>query len=608
MKKHINIFLVAGFCVVLLSSCFKEYLDKAPESGLTEEDVFSKYSNFTKFFDAVYYGDGNYNIRTVYPFYFDSSSDKFTWESLTDMADQGRLLHSQLIKSGGITELHLRRLAWDGERPVFTAMFRVIRRCNMTLENIHMLKDVDQSVIDDFTAQAYFIRALAHFELFRIWGPMPYISKVIGEDDQWDMTRLSKHETCLRIAQDFDSAAYFFNLAGKMRRDPASGTGTLNDPDQFRPNGVAAKAYKARALLYAASPLNNEKGQADWEQAAIANWEAIQTAKTYGYDLLSAADYKTNYIGTTYTNEQLWGYYAGTYSYGSLPGYQNGIFANSKSSNSGECPTQNTVDKFETKWGEPLNTQADRDAATLAGHYNEQNPYANRDPRFYIDIIYNTAPLTSYGPAQIYYQIISGSPKYGNLLDQNYLGITYTGYYSRKRWGEQSTLNRITPKFTEPLIRLGELYLNYAEAANEAYGPNTAAPGASMTAVEAINLIRNRIGMVPVLAAYTTNKEAFRPRIKNERTIELMQEGGHYYFDIRRWMDAPVTMAGPLYGMDVEKLGAGYNATTYPTGYRYKRVLLPDNRQSRWKNAMYYLPFMVDDIYKMKNFVPNENW
>ena len=329
MKKNTNIFLSAGLCAVLLTSCFKSYLDKAPESGLTEEAVFSKYSNFKSFFDAVYYGDGNYNIRTVYPFYFDASSDKFTWESLTDMADEGRLLHSQLIKSGGITELHLRRLAWDGERPVFTAMFRVIRRCNMALKNIHLLKDVDQTVIDDFTAQAHFVRALAHFELFRVWGPMPYISKVIGENDQWDMTRLSKHETCVEIAQDFDSAAYFFNLAGKMRRDPASGTGTLNDPDQFRPNGVAAKAYKARALLYAASPLNNENGLADWEEAAKANWEAIEIAKSYGYSLLLAADYKTNYIGTTYTNEQLWGYYAGTYSYGYLPGYQNGIFANS---------------------------------------------------------------------------------------------------------------------------------------------------------------------------------------------------------------------------------------------------------------------------------------
>ncbi len=608
MKKSINILLAFSLCALLLTSCFKSYLDKAPESGLSEQDVFSKYSNFKAFFDAVYYGNGNYNVRTIYPFYFDRSTDKFTWESLTDMADQGRLLHSQLIKSGGITELHLRRLAWDGERPVFTAMFRVIRRCNMALENIKMLKDVDQSVIDDFKGQAHFVRALAHFELFRIWGPMPYITKVIGPDDQWDMFRLSKNETCQKIAMDFDSAAYFFELAGQMRRDPVSGAGNLNDPDQDRPNGVAAKGYKARALLYAASPLNNENGVSDWEAAAKANWEAIEIAKSFGYDLLPGVDYKKNYIGTTYTNEQLWGYYDGTHDYNDLSGMQNGVFSNSKSSNSGECPTQNTVDKFETRWGEPLNSPADRAAAQAAGHYNPQNPYVNLDPRFYIDIIYNTAPLTNYGTAKIYWYKEGGVVKYSQLLDHAYLGITATGYYSRKRWGEESTVNRITPKFTDPLMRLGELYLNYAEAANEAYGPNTPAPGSSLTAVQAINLIRSNIGQVNVLSAFTGTKEAFRPRIKNERTVELMQEGGHYYFDIRRWMDAPVTMAGPLIGMDIEKLAAGYDPIAYPTGYKFTRIPLPDNRQSKWKDPMYYLPFMIDDIYRMKNFVPNENW
>jgi hypothetical protein len=606
MKKTFIYLIITGICAILLQSCFKSYLDEAPESGLSTEDVFSKYSNFKQFFDAIYYGDGNYNIRTVYPLYFDISSDKFTWESLTDMTDEGRLLHSQLIKSGGMTELHLRRLSWDGERPVFTAMFRVIRRCNMALENIHMLKNASESTKNDFIAQAHFVRALAHFELFRIWGRMPYITKTIGGGDEWDLTRLSNHETCIKIALDFDSAAYYFNLAGKMRRDPVIGPGYLADPEQDKPNGVAAKAYKARALLYAASPLNNEKGKDDWVEAAKANWEAIQIAKNNGYGLLNAADYKTNYIGTNYTNEQIWGYYAGTFSYNStLSGLINGIFSNSKSSWSGECPTQNAVDKFETKWGDPLNTQAQRDVATALGHYNEQDPYANRDPRFYIDIIYNTAPLIGYGTAKIYQETVGGVLKFSQLLDQSYLGITSTGYYSRKRWGDQSTLNRISPKYTDPLIRLGELYLNYAEAANEAYGPNTPAPGADLNAVQAVNLIRSRIGQPNVLPIYSTDAESFRPRIKNERTIELMQEGGHYYFDIRRWKDAPVSMAGPLYGMQIEKVSVN---TQYPTGYKYTRVPLPSNRQSGWKDAMYYLPFMVDDIYKMKNFIPNEPW
>lgn len=608
MKKYIILIFVGVFAFTL-PSCLEKYLDKAPESGLSKADVFSKYENFKLFFDAVYNRSSNLNIKCAYPLWFDMSTDKFTWESLTDLADQGRMLHSQLIKSGKIGELHLSRLTYTGERPVFTAMFQSIRICNTALENIKMLKDAKQEDIDDFIAQAHFVRAFCHFELFRIWGPMPYITKTIGPYDQWDIPRLSKHETLIRIAADMDTAAMFFEKAGRMRRDPGpAGVGNLSSPDQFRPNGVAAKAYKARALLYAASPLNNELGVTDWENAAIANWEAIQIAKSYQYILLTGADYKKNYIGEKYSNEQLWGWDGGSRSYnnGNLAGLVNGIFANSKSSFSGECPSQNAVDKFETQWGDPLNTQADRDAATAIGHYNEQSPYANRDPRFYIDIIYNTAPIPGYSTAKIYTQTTNGLTSFSELLDQTYLGTTKTGYYSRKRWDGRSTKSTGNTQFTDPLIRLGELYLNYAEASNEAYGPTAiGVPGATMSAVDAINLIRTRVLQPNVLAKFTTDKDSFRPRVKNERTVELMQEGGHYYFDIRRWKDAPAAYTGPVMGMNIEKVTV---SAQYPDGYKYTRVPLASDRQTAWVNAMYYLPFMLDDMYKMKNFYPNELW
>jgi hypothetical protein len=292
-----------------------------------------------------------------------------------------------------------------------------------------------------------------------------------------------------------------------------------------------------------------------------------------------------------------------------MAGLMNGVFAANKTTASGECPTQNVVDKFETKWGEPLETVADRLAASAAGHYNDQDPYKDRDPRFAIDIIYNEAPLEgTWGTAKIYYEMVSGQPKYSELLDQTYAGITKTGYYQRKTWGGQSVKNNITPLYTDPVIRLTELYLNYAEAANEAYGPVTPQSGADKSAVDAINLVRQRINMPPVLLTlYNNDKDLFRLRIKNERTVELCFEG-HYYFDIRRWKDAPVTMAGPLMGMNIEKLAAGYDPVAFPRGYRHTRVQLPAERQSRWKDAMYYFPFGTQDNYKLKTFTPNELW
>ncbi len=617
MKKYIITLMCIVLFPVFFSSCLESYLDKSPESGLVTDDVFKKLDNFKKFFRAVYEGrelDGttwrDYNIKMGMPFYFGQWDQKYTWEGLTDCADMGRYMEGQTFKSGQVSAF-VNKFTFDrARRPILGSMFKAIRICNMTLENIHLL-EADQFEIDDFTAQAHFVRAFAHFELFRIWGPMPYITKVLGPEDQWDIPRLSKHETLIRIAADMDTAATFFEKAVRMRRDnPVPGApGHLTHPDQRYPAGVAAKAFRARALLYAASPLNNELGVKDWEEAAKANWEAIAIALQNGYALQTADKYKDNYVGVTYTNEQLWGYSYGSWAYnnGGQQGMVNGVFGNSKSSWSGECPTQNFVDKFETKFGEPLNTPAERTAAAAAGHYNEQDPYKDRDPRFYIDIIYNQASNIigwQNSKAQIWYQMVNGVALYGQLVDQSYLGITRTGYYARKRWAENSVNNKTSKQITDPIIRLGELYLNYAEAANEAYGPNGSAPGASMTALQAANLMRTNIGQAPILVQHTGSKDVLRPRIKNERNIELCFEG-HYYFDIRRWKDAPAAYAGPLIGVDIEKVTV---SPSYPTGFKYTRYALSADRQTNWKEAMYYLPFNTEDTYKMKNFVSNEVW
>jgi hypothetical protein len=154
------------------------------------------------------------------------------------------------------------------------------------------------------------------------------------------------------------------------------------------------------------------------------------------------------------------------------------------------------------------------------------------------------------------------------------------------------------PYMTDPLIRLGEVYLNYAEAANEAYGPTGSAPG-GITAIDAVNVIRTRATLPPLTSQYTGSKEALRAKIKLERTVELCFEGYHHYFDIRRWKDAPIVMTETLEAINAEKVTVN---STYPTGYKYTRSLLPADRQARWKDAMYYLPLDADDYYKMKNF------
>lgn len=600
---------VALMCMFIHTSC-TDYLDKAPESGLTEEEVFGKYVNFKNFFNTVYSGQKNRNIKCSFPLYFAAWDQKFSMEALTELADNGRLIAGQTIK-GGSMGADISKFTYDNSgtrRPILDAMFKVIHTSNVALQKLHMIKDASPENIEDLKAQAFFVRGYAHFTLNKYWGPMPHLSYVIGADDEWDVARLSKYESIKSVAEDMDSAFVAYEKAGKIRRDPGPGQqGHLNDPDQEKPNGVAAKALKGRALLYAASPLNNANGTKDWEDAAIANWEAIQIAEKYDYALIDGDQYTNNFYGVKYTNEQIWASHLGSKAYNAAPeSLQNGIFANKKTTVSGENPTQNLVDMYETKQGDPLNTEADRKEATRLGHYKEQDQYVNRDPRFYHSIIYNQATIIwakvqtgeTKNRANIYYQIENGKYKYATHLDQEYVGVTHTGYYTRKYFGDMSVQNKVNTLMTDPLIRLTELYLNYAEAANEAYGPNGKAPGASLSAVEAINKIRARVGMVSVKGVYTSDTETFRKRIKNERTVELYGEG-HHYFDIRRWKDAPEIMLSTLYSMDVEKVE---KSAEYPTGFKYTRQPLPDNRQVNWHGGMYYFPFDKDDYYKMKNF------
>jgi hypothetical protein len=633
MKKYILLLILAGFMVILPTSCVDEflndYLDKAPEQGLPEDQVFSRLANFKSFFDAVYQGTQRYsgnwrdfNIKYCFPFFWDAWDQKYSSESVTDAADMGRYMEGQAWKSGNMSETIVNKLTYDGNRnPVLWSSFLCIRIANIAIRKVDLIEDATQEEKDDLKAQAYFVRALCHFTLFKWWGPMPHITYVIGPDDQWDIPRLTAYETCKAVARDFDSAFVFFEKADKIRRDPPLGVPNhLNYAanQMYRPNGMVAKAWQAQALMFAASPLNNKNGNADWEEAAKASWDALKLALDNGLFLLQGKDRYLNIYGADVTDESLWTYTCGNLTwnggnwsnitnrgYGAT--WMNGVFGASSGSYSGVCPTQNWVDKYETKWGEPLNTAADRAAAATAGHYNEQDLFKNRDPRLDMDIMYNQSPAVGWtgGKAQIYTEQASGTTKYSELLNQSFLGITKTGYYLRKTNWNNSTKNQVSSIFTDPLCRLAEVYLNYAECSNEAFGPSSkGVPGSTLSALEAVNIVRERVGMPGVLPAYTASKETFRERIKNERNIELSFEG-HYYHDLNRWKDRQAAMSSTLVGIIPEKVAV---SSEFPTGFKHVRAPLSADRQPVWKPQMYYLPFNNADALKMSNFVPNPVW
>ena len=625
MKKHYILLLIVGMSMLMATSCgfLEDYLDKAPESGLTEDIVFTKYANFKLFFDAVYNGRKYYNngwrdtwnYACCTPLYMDCWDQKYCINSTTDACDQGRYMEGQAWKSGNMSETIISKLCFDGSRrPVLGACFDDIRICNMAIRNIYRVQDITEDVKNDFLGQAYFMRGFFHWTLFRLWGPFPYLDYVMGPyDETWDLARLPENDYLQEVVQDFDSAYYYFELCDKIRRDPR-GSLDYNAYEMYRPNGMAAKAYKARALLYAASPLNNKNGAADWQKAAAAAWDAIQIAESNGVRILplsdpSGNDRHLNYYGTPVCEESIWTRVMSfnyTWNWGGGSGaiatMWGGHFM-AHNSASGINPTQNWVDKYETKNGWPLNTEADRAAATAAGEYDEHQLFKNRDPRFYTDIIYNGSPAPGWtdGKANIYMD----GDKPSELLTTAYNGRTYTGYALRKHWAGNSTKQQnIGGVWADALSRLSELYLNYAEAVNEAYGPNGTAPGATLTALQAVNKIRTKSGMPDVRAEFTGSAAALRPRIKNERCIELSFEGQFYYDDVRRWMDLPQVMSSTLYAIIPQKT----SDPEWPDGFKYLRTPLPADRQPAWEEGMYYLYFLNADALKMKTFVANPVW
>lgn len=602
-----------------------DYLDKAPDSGLSEEEVFSKYANFKSFLYTVYDG-ANTKIRAYHPLTFAFNNKKFTMESITDMYDMARLTDSQTIRLGngsGAVWIIGYNTADSNNKNKEAAKVKYawpsIRICNMAIQKIDMLQDATEQQKLDLLAQAYFIRAYINFEIFRLYGAVPYVDKVLGPDDEWDLPAETEYDFCIKCANDFQTAADLFAKAGLMRRDEALGY-NLNAPDQDKPNGTAALAMKARALLYAASPLNTPPdAKAAWDAAAQANWKAIEEALKHNFKMFPKDEWTRNFYGSSYTHEQLWGFPAFTntqYKNSLLQGFVAYCFSKDKYS-SAQCPTQNFVDKFETMDGYALNTPENRQAATAAGSYNEQNPYVNRDPRFGMTIIYNQKDLSKGGftgdAAKASLYILEN----GKMPDNSLLkgpegakdGATVTYYYENKRTGGPYNPNTQNITLTDPIIRLAELYLNYAEAAFEAYGMNGSAPGASMTSLDALNHVRARVGMPEVREEYLDDGELYKSRIKNERAVELASEGYHYYCDIRRWKDAPEIYRRKLYGMRATKLNDGYDPDVYPTGFRYERVELPAERQITWKNdGQYYIQFDKADLKKMKNYTPKMEW
>ena len=439
---------------------------------------------------------------------------------------------------------------------VYAKNYNGIRQVNVFLAHANTANIIPATDIPRLRGEAFFLRAYYHFELLKRYGGVIIVNKVYNPNDTLDLPRSTFTETTNQIINDCDSAMLVLPLS----------IATSASSDYGRATKAAAMALKSRTLLYAASPLNNKNNDITlWQKAAAAAKELIDSKAHSLYT--SYADI-FNYSVAPYNTEVIFASSADNRNdieINNAPISFNGALGRTN-------PTQELVDAYEMKNGLPITDPA--------SGYDPRNPYINRDPRLKLSILYN---------GSLYKGIQVSTYLGGKDAGDQSINGTKTGYYMAKFLSASATWN-ITPTtlVRRPwvIFRYAEILLNYAEAQNEAVGPDA-------TVYSAINQIRTRVGMPDLPVGLT--QDQMRQRIRNERRVELAFEE-HRFYDVRRWKIGEQVFAQPVTGMKITSDG---------TNLIYSRFTV-ETRVFSEKN--YLFPFPQSEINKTTKLVQNPGW
>jgi len=580
--KKINILLVVLLTIGLVS-CQKQ-LDLPSDGRITLDQVFSDYNRTRGYLNSCY----GYTPKP----YMDRASFSDEAQDAVDITPESKY---NMWYAGNVTSVSFSNYSPDGSP--WGKLYEGIRKCNVFLENIKTATVyAPEQEKAAWTAQAHTLRALYYLQLIKRYGGVPIIDKplVVNNDFSQDK-RASFSEVVKFILEDCDKA-----LAIPSNRDGFSWQ--IFDNQFGIMTRAVAYAIKSQAITFAASPLWAD-GTYTWEQASAINAEALAECIANDYKLFDetpAADIAQNAYALyffTSSNDQRSRDKETIYQAGDpMEVWRSaGLPTNPGMDKAGPCPSQDLVDSYEMANGEaPITGYADANKLVpiinATSGYDESDPYAGRDPRFYASIYYNTAVRNLDQPngkrVQTY---VGGTEEISNLNPKH----TRTGYYLRKFNNYKSGLNNNADGAIR-LFRLAELYLNFAESANQSGGPDAPVTHGNffMTAREAVNIIRARAGMPPFPVGMT--KEAFEAKYRNERRIELAFEE-HRFFDVRRWKILDQT----------DKAVHGVRITRAGDTFSYGRFKFPE----RSSNSEKFLRYPIDqsEVDKMVELT-SDNW
>lgn len=498
----------------MVSSCKKDFLDVTPTDRVSDEAITGDSTLFESFVINRYLGTRlvDKEAEGTLPG-FGRGFEYSLWSSVTDESIYNNDDNTWIIQKGQLSpeNLGISQSFWGRS-------YRSIRECNYALS---VLDKVNMSAGHKnlLMAEIKFIRAFRYQDLIRNYGGVPLIGdKVYQITDDLTDPALFKRAT---IAECIQYATAQLDEAAAML--PLRNSGSWL---QGRATKGAALALKSRLLLYAASPLYNA---GTWANAAAAA-KAVMDLNAYTLH----PDYQKLFLTPNNNSEIIFARY---YTVGArhVPlEISNG--GNGYDGWGGNLPLQNMVDAYDMFNGKPI--------TDATSGYNPQDPYKNRDPRFYATILYNGAP---YRGRNVETFIPGGLDSKDGPSNWN---TSKTGYYLRKFIDEKMPINNPwNIAGLQPWIyfRYGEILLNYAEAQNEAVGPDA-------SVYNALNAIRSRqtVGMPAITPGLT--KDQMRTQIMKERQVELAYEE-HRFYDVRRWKIAEITENKPAQGIVITKAG-----------------------------------------------------
>jgi hypothetical protein len=573
MKK---IFLTITALFVLCTACTKDgakKIDSSSTNGLA--DAFGKANAADQFLINIYR-----QIVEVLP-HTDNMGSRWGTGYLLDMGTENETGNG--TTSGPVRDFNTGATT-SASTGVFSYLdwknnYGAIRSCLLYLAHINEVPADPQFNFSEDTrkiriGEAKWLLAFNYAELCKQHGGLPIIKKVYEPTDAFDVPRSTYDETVAYIVGLCDEAAAVLPLKAVL------------DADYGRATKGAALALKARMLLYAASPLwNDSANPADTYLSGKYDLNKWEKAAQAAQDVIALGQYQLHTdISTLFTtrvnNEIIYSRLQQPFAYFTAVNVPYKLYPQGYALGGYNQVTYNMLKQYEVLKGGVAYPITDP-----ASGYNLQDPFKNLDPRFYRDCIFNgdnilnqivdVGELATGVVKTIKHNGQTTIPQYQSYLYNVKfcdLGLNVTTNDPRSGTGQIPTNQNYI------YFRYGEVLLNYAEAVNEAYGPQTVPPGATMTALQAVNLVRTRAAYVAGKKEYQTytgsmppipgglSKDQFRIAVQHERRIELAFEE-HYFWDVRRWKQTPETTVQALIPVWTSATVVSYQLRNIDTRY-----------------------------------------